>query len=68
MAWFPDGAALVEVSDNGCGFDANVLRRGSLGVVGMRERVFACGGRIAFMSAAGQGTVVSAVLPPPYLG
>jgi two-component system, NarL family, sensor histidine kinase UhpB len=63
LAGFPDGAALVEVSDNGCGFDAKVPHRGSLGVVGMRERVFACGGRIEFVSAPGQGTVVSAVLP-----
>ena len=55
---------LLEVRDNGLGFDpAAVARRGSLGLVGMRERVISLGGQIDINSAPGQGTAIAVVIP-----
>jgi PAS domain S-box-containing protein len=54
----------VEVRDNGLGFDlAAVAQRGTLGLLGMRERVIALGGRIEVHSTPGQGTTISVVIP-----
>jgi signal transduction histidine kinase len=55
---------IVEVRDNGLGFDlAAVAQRGTLGLLGMRERVIALGGRIEVHSTPGQGTTISVVIP-----
>ena len=60
----PDGdMALVEVSDNGRGFDTTRARAGSHGIRGMRFRLEAAGGRLDIQSTPGQGTRVSAWLP-----
>jgi signal transduction histidine kinase len=54
----------LEVRDNGNGFDmAVVAQRGTLGLLGMRERVMALGGRVEVHSAPGQGTVIGVVIP-----
>ena len=54
----------VEVRDNGLGFDlAAVAQRGTLGLLGMRERVIAMDGRIEVHSTPGQGTTISVVIP-----
>ena len=54
----------VEIRDNGLGFDVDaVARRGSLGLLGMRERAIALGGRLVVTSAPGQGTRVNVVIP-----
>lgn len=54
----------VEVRDEGRGFDpAEVARRPSAGLTGMRERVMVLGGRLQIASAPGGGTCVSAALP-----
>ena len=54
----------VEIRDNGIGFDlAAVAQRGRLGLLGMRERAIALGGRVEVKSAAGQGTTISVVIP-----
>jgi signal transduction histidine kinase len=52
---------VVEVSDDGCGFEAaHTTQRG---LRGLADRVEALGGRLQVASTAGQGTTVRAVLP-----
>jgi PAS domain S-box-containing protein len=52
----------VRVDDDGVGFDPSV-RRGGLGIVGLRERVEVLGGRFELRSASGRGTRVEATIP-----
>ncbi len=54
---------VVTVRDDGKGFDASRVRGSSQGLVGMRYRVQARGGRLQVSSSPGHGTTVSAVLP-----
>ena len=54
---------VASVRDNGKGFDASRVRGSTHGLVGMRYRVQARGGRLQVTSSPGQGTTVSAVLP-----
>ena len=67
-----DGYVLVEVTDNGKGFDVSGIGPLSHGISGMRHRVEAAGGRLTITSArsgidagggAPRGTRISAVLP-----
>jgi PAS domain S-box-containing protein len=60
-----DNAVHLVVSDEGKGFDpAEVLvRRQSVGLFGMRERVEAAGGDLAVRSAPGAGTTLTASIP-----
>lgn len=60
-----DGRALVEVRDNGQGFDTKQQTLSSHGLLGMRYRVAAEGGQLMISSVRGQGTVLSASLPLP---
>jgi len=54
----------LEVRDNGQGFDmAAVAARHTLGLLGMRERALALGGRLNVTSSPGQGTVVQLTIP-----
>jgi PAS domain S-box-containing protein len=54
----------VEIRDNGIGFDlVAVAQRGTLGLLGMRERVIALDGRVDVTSAPGLGTTISVVIP-----
>jgi signal transduction histidine kinase len=53
----------VSVRDDGAGFDPQVRRASAYGLVGMRFRVEACGGRLTIESRPGQGTEVRAMLP-----
>ena len=58
----------LSIRDNGRGFDVGAaregaLRGGSLGLLGMEERVLLAGGRLEIQSAPGQGTEVKATLP-----
>ncbi|MDO8778359.1 MAG: PAS domain S-box protein [Burkholderiaceae bacterium] len=54
----------LEVRDNGCGFDrAAVAKRKSFGLLGMRERALALGGRVDIISAPGKGTVIGVSIP-----
>ena len=58
-----DGAE-VSVTDNGIGFDTSGQRRATAhGLLGMRFRVEAEGGRMQLSSVPGQGTRISATLP-----
>lgn len=54
----------LRVRDNGRGFDpARVREERGFGLLGMRERVLALGGRLYIDSAPGQGTTVRIDLP-----
>lgn len=53
----------VQIRDDGAGFDVDAIARTSHGLVGMRQRVEAAGGRLTVSSSAGEGTLVSAILP-----
>jgi two-component system sensor histidine kinase DegS len=65
--WQEDTTVHAAVRDDGRGFDADatMARRGDrgLGLIGMRERVDALGGRFALRSAPGQGAEVSVAIP-----
>ena len=54
---------VVEVSDNGKGFDTQHARPSTHGLAGMRHRVEAAKGKLTISSTSGQGTRLSAVLP-----
>jgi len=52
------------VQDDGRGFDlATVGRRGTLGLLGIRERVMALAGQVEINSTPGQGTVMTLLIP-----
>jgi two-component system sensor histidine kinase UhpB len=52
----------IEVGDDGEGFDPALASEG-IGIIGMRERVFALGGSIQLRSQPGRGTTVAITLP-----
>ena len=58
-----DGYIMVEVRDDGTGFDTTQIKGSSHGLAGMQHRVEAAGGRLTVVSSPGQGTRISAVLP-----
>ena len=63
-----DGRLALSLRDDGVGFDLEAaLRRaaagGSLGLVGMEERMAFAGGSLELRSAPGQGTVLLATFP-----
>ena len=53
----------VQIRDDGQGFDMANIGRSSHGLLGMRQRVEAAGGRLTVTSQLGTGTLVSAILP-----
>ncbi len=62
------GTLLVGIRDDGRGFDVKKLdteydQRGSLGLLNMRERARALGGRLSVHSRPGEGTVIVAAVP-----
>ena len=64
VAMEPDGhRARIRVHDDGSGFDPAAVRRTAHGLMGMRYRVEAAGGRLSIVSAPGQGTRIEATLP-----
>ena len=55
---------LIEIKDNGKGIkNAAIDEIKSLGLIGMRERVFLLNGTISIVGEAGKGTLVSVKLP-----
>ena len=56
-------AVILEVCDNGRGFDATASFPGHLGLHSMQERVKGLGGVLQIESAPGQGTCVRAQVP-----
>ena len=59
---FRPEAVLLDLKDDGCGFDLGRRREG-FGVTGMKERVESLAGRMQIESAPGHGTTISLVLP-----
>jgi signal transduction histidine kinase len=54
-----DGMLILEVTDDGRGFDPSGQGEdGRYGVVGMRERAALCGGQLDITSQPGRGTTV----------
>jgi signal transduction histidine kinase len=53
----------VAVRDDGVGLEAKAIRKSAYGLLGMRYRVEAQGGKLAVTGRVGQGTTVSAVIP-----
>ena len=58
-----DSHVLVEVLDNGKGFDAQKMRPSTHGLAGMRHRVEAAHGKLTVASTPGHGTRITAMLP-----
>jgi signal transduction histidine kinase len=62
-----DESVLMEISDNGKGFDTNRLSKG-MGLKNMRERGQMLGGEVEVRSTPGEGTLVRVkVKSPPFL-
>lgn len=59
----PDGLVEVSVSDDGVGFNVAAPAKSAFGLLGMRFRVEAEGGRLTVVSAVGQGTRLMVRLP-----
>jgi two-component system sensor histidine kinase UhpB len=60
----PDGQSLLlDIRDNGAGFDPEQARGSGIGLIGMRERVSAAGGQLQLISSPGQGTQVRVSVP-----
>ncbi len=66
---FDDGVVELVVSDNGKGFEARVpsedevRRRGTFGLISMRERARSIGGHFEVLSESGKGTIVKVTVP-----
>ena len=65
---FQQGAALLEVEDDGIGFDVDAVnkaydKRSSLGMVNLRERTELVNGLLNIESAIGRGTKISVYIP-----
>jgi signal transduction histidine kinase len=58
-----DDHVIIEVSDNGQGFDTETVAATSHGLTGMRHRVEAAGGNLVIESSPGKGTHIRANLP-----
>ncbi len=66
VVWRCDGQrAVMEVTDNGIGFEAGKAGRlDSYGMLGMRERAASIGASLEVLSAPGRGTRVRCLLDP----
>jgi signal transduction histidine kinase len=59
---FANGSALLDVQDDGVGFDPSTVQSGAhsgLGLLGLRERLAVAGGSLNIESAPGEGTTVA---------
>jgi signal transduction histidine kinase len=59
-----DGGVILEVSDDGKGFDPAKVKPTSFGLIGMQERLLAAGGEFEICNEPHNGTRVIAHLPP----
>jgi PAS domain S-box-containing protein len=58
-----DGQWTMSIRDDGVGFAVDAVKPGSLGLVGMRERVQILGGQFIVNSAPGKGTAIELFVP-----
>ena len=56
---------ILEVHDDGHGFDASRIAEGHFGIARMRERLAELGGELSVDSGAARGTSVVAAMPWP---
>jgi PAS domain S-box-containing protein len=62
--WTELGRLRLEVRDNGCGIDETTVSDAtSLGLLGMKERVFTFGGRVDIYGSPQRGTTVDVSIP-----
>jgi PAS domain S-box-containing protein len=54
---------VLKVCDNGTGFDVNLKKDSSFGLIGMKERVLLLGGVLSINSNAGEGTEIMVRFP-----
>jgi PAS domain S-box-containing protein len=54
---------VLKVCDNGTGFDVNLKKDSSFGLIGMKERVLLLGGTLSINSNAGEGTEITVRFP-----
>lgn len=59
---------VLEVRDNGSGFDSAITKKSTFGLVGIRERVFMLGGKLSISSTPGGGTVIRVCIPAHDIG
>ena len=57
-----DEKLVLRIQDNGIGFDSSV-RKGGVGLVGMRERCLSIGGEFSILSQADMGTTIVVRVP-----
>jgi signal transduction histidine kinase len=63
---FQPDVVILEVQDDGCGFDQELVnrsQRASWGLAGMEERASLLGGSVSVNSQVGQGTLVRVIIP-----
>ncbi len=58
-----DDLCVLEVRDDGKGFDPIATRRKSFGLAGMKERALMLGGEISVVSSPGHGTSITVRIP-----
>jgi signal transduction histidine kinase len=58
-----EGDALLEIDDDGKGFDVSATRTEGQGLRNLRERAAGIGGQVDIQSTAGEGTTVRVRLP-----
>lgn len=58
-----DGKQVLEIQDDGVGFDPAKVAPRKFGLIGMRERALAVGGEVKVESAPGKGTRVRVTIP-----
>jgi PAS domain S-box-containing protein len=62
--WIADGRLRLEIHDDGCGIgDGTAVGSTSLGLLGMKERVYSYGGRVEIRGAPACGTTVDVSIP-----
>jgi len=63
--WFKqqDDDYILEVRDNGTGFDPSVKTAGSFGLVGIRERVLMLDGEVSVTTTLGEGSTIRVHVP-----
>jgi ligand-binding sensor domain-containing protein/signal transduction histidine kinase len=63
---YGNGKLVLQLDDNGCGFDPQQVENGNghhFGLVGMRERIARSGGKFQLLSAPGKGVRIEVSLP-----
>jgi len=54
---------ILNIKDNGIGFDTNIKKPKSTGLIGMRERVLSLSGHLSIISNINKGTSVKVTIP-----